>query len=182
MKPGVALSLLFALLALPSAGTDSWAGPRATPFRIAAEDGGGNLNINIIVRQVSFSPALGHIGDTIRIDVVIEDVDEGYRTIPSRILANRKQVASQLFTFGFSKGNRIYRETFLWDTKGVAPGEYKIMADYFMNEDSSQFDNQMTVTQPLVLVPSGTPFPEGKSAGGTATEKDPRWKGEQAGG
>ncbi len=176
MKPGIPLSLLLALLAFPSTGTDSWAGPRAAPFRMAAEDGGdGGPNINIIVRQVSFTPAVAHVGDTIRIEVVVEDVDEGYRSMPSRILANRKQVASRLFTFGLSKGNRIYRETFLWDTKGAAPGEYRITADYFLREDSSPFDNEMTVTQPLILVPSGAPFPDGKPGGGTATEKDPRW-------
>jgi len=176
MKPGVPLSLLLALLALPATGTDAWGGPRAGPVRIAAENGGGgNLNINIIVRQVSFTPAAARVGETIRIEVVIEDVDEGYRSMPSRILANGKTVSSRLFTFGFSKGNRIYRETFLWDTKGSAPGEYRIKADYFLQEDSSPFDNEMTVTQPLILVPVGAPFPDGKPAGGTATEKDPRW-------
>jgi hypothetical protein len=176
MKPGVPLSLLLALLALPATGTDAWGGPRAGPVRIAAENGGGgNLNINIIVRQVSFTPAAARVGETIRIEVVIEDVDEGYRSMPSRILANGKTVSSRLFTFGFSKGNRIYRETFLWDTKGSAPGEYRIQADYFLQEDSSPFDNEMTVTQPLILVPVGAPFPDGKPAGGTATEKDPRW-------
>lgn len=183
MKPGVAVSLLLALLTLPSTGTDAWAGPPKAPFRVAAENGGdGGANINIIVRQVSFTPAVAHVGDTIRIEVVIEDVDEGYRTIPSRILANGKQVAGKLFTFGWSKGSRIYRESFLWDTKGAAPGEYKITADYFLREDSSQFDNEMAVTQPLLLVPAGAPFPPGTSAGGTATEKDPRWGDKRLGG
>src|SRR5512134_2523808 len=171
MKSGVALPLLFALLALPSTGTGSWADSRMAPFRIAAENGDGPGNINIIVRQVSFTPAFAHVGDSLRIEVVLEDVDEGYRTMPSRVLANRKQVDSRRFTFGFSKGNRIYRETFVWDTKGAVPGEYKITADYYLREDSSPFDNEMTVTQPLILVPAGAPFPDGKSGGGTATEK-----------
>jgi len=183
MRPRIARFLLLALLALPAAGSDAWAGPRTAPFRIAAENGGGgDLNINIIVRQVSFTPAVARVGDAVRIEVVVEDVDEGYRTIPSRILANGKPVASQLFTFGSSKGSRIYRESFLWDTKGAAPGEYKIKADYFLWEDSSPFDNEMGVTQPLILVPAGAPFPDGKAGGGTATEKDPRWKGDRSGG
>jgi hypothetical protein len=183
MKPGNALSLLLTLLVFPSTGADSWAGPRPVPFRISMEDGGdGGANINIIVRQVSFTPAVAHVGDTIRIEVVVEDVDEGYRSMPSRILANRKPVASRLFTFGWSKGQRVYRETFLWDSKGAAPGEYKITADYYLREDSSPFDNEMTVTQPLVLVPAGAPFPDGKPGGGTATEKDPRWRDMQLGG
>ena len=183
MKPRATHLLVFALMALPWTPSDSWAGPGVAPFRIASENGGGgNININIIVRQVSFTPAVAHVGETIRVEVVVEDVDEGYRTLPSRILANGKPVANQLFTFGLSKGNRIYRETFLWDTKGAAPGEYRIKADYFLWEDSSPFDNEMAVTQPLLLVPAGAPFPPGTSAGGTATEKDPRWGDKRLGG
>lgn len=174
--------LLLTLLALPWAGADAWGGGQMAPFRVAGTDGNGGPNINIIVRQVSFTPAVARVGETIRIDVVIEDVDEGYRSMPSRILANRKQVASKLFTFGLSKGNRIYRETFFWDTKGALPGEYRITADYFLQEDSSPFDNEVTVTRPLILVPEGAPFPEGKAGGGTETETDPRWKGDRPGG
>jgi hypothetical protein len=183
MKRFFALGLLSVLLAIPAAGGNAIAGPPVTPFRLAGNDGGdGGMNINIIVRQLSFTPAVARVGDTIRIEVVIEDVDEGYLSIPARILANGKQVASQLFTFGFSKGNRIYRETFQWNTKGTAPGEYKIKADYFLQQDSSPFDNEMTAAQPLILVPEGAPFPEGKAGGGTATETDPRWKEKRAGG
>src|SRR5512139_3554196 len=181
MKRLLAVGLLCVLLANPVAGGIALAGPRP-PIVLAGMDGGdGGPNINIIVRQLSFTPAVAHVGDTIRIEVVVEDVDEGYRTMPSRILANPKQVASRLFTIGLSKRNRTYRETFLWDTKGAAPGEYRITADYFLREDSSPFDNEMTVTQPLILVPAGAPFPDGKPPGGTATEKDPRWKGERPG-
>ena len=183
MKRVFALGLLSVLLALPRAVPEAWAGPRTAPFLVAAESGGdGGPNINIIVRQVSFTPAVARVGDTVRVEVVIEDVDEGYQSMPSRILANRKQVAHQLFTFGSSKGNRIYRETFQWNTSGATPGEYRITAEYFLQVDASPFDNEMTVTQPLILVPAGAPFPEGKAGGGTATEKDPRWKGERAGG
>ena len=161
MKRFIAPVLLSVLLAIPVAGENAHARPPVTPFRLAAEDGGdGGPNINIIVRQLSFTPAVARVGDTIRIEVVIEDVDEGHLSIPARILANGKPVASQLFTFGFSKGNRIYRETFQWNTKGTAPGEYKIKADYFFLRDSSPFDNEMTATQPLILVPEGAPFPE----------------------
>jgi hypothetical protein len=183
MKRILALGVLSVLLAFPLAGEYAHAGPRMAPFRLAAEDGGdGGPNINIIVRQLSFTPAVAHVGDTIRFEVVIEDVDEGYMSIPARILANGKRVDSQLFTFGFSKGNRVYRQTFQWDTKGAAPGEYKIKADYYFLRDSSPFDNEMTASQPLILVPAGAPFPEGKAGGGTATETDPRWKGKVAGG
>jgi hypothetical protein len=183
MKRFFTLSLLSALLAVPFAGENACAGPSMTPFRVAAEDGGGGgPNINIIVRQVSFTPAVARVGDTIRIEVVVEDVDEGYLSIPARILANGKPVAHELFTFGWSKGNRIYRDTYQWNTSGVAPGEHKVKADYYFVQDSSPFDNEMTVTQPLILVPAGAPFPEGKAGGGTATETDPRWKDKRVGG
>ena len=52
----------------------------------------------------------------------------------------------------------------------------RIKADFFFFEDSSPFDNDMTMKQPLILVPSGGPFPRGQSAGGTATETDPQTK------
>lgn len=183
MKRRFALGILFGLLALPPAGPDAWGASGMPYIRFAAENGGdGNANVNIIVRQVSFTPAAAREGDTVRIEVVVEDVDEGYMSIPSRILANGKPVASRLFTFGWSKGNRIYRETFEWNTKGAAPGEYTIKADYYLRGDSSEFDNEMVVKQPLVLVPAGAPFPGGKEGGGTATETDPRWKDKQFGG
>jgi hypothetical protein len=183
MKRGFALGLLLGILALPLTGPGAWGGSGMPPFRFAAENGmDGNKNINIIVRQVSFTPAVARVGELIRFEVVVEDVDEGYMSIPSRILANGKPVASKLFTFGWSKGNREYRETFVWDTRGAAPGEYAIKADYFLQEDSSPFDNEMAVKQPLLLVPAGAPFPDGKEGGGTATETDPRWKEKRFGG
>ena len=52
----------------------------------------------------------------------------------------------------------------------------RIKADFFFFEDSSPFDNDMTVKQPLILVPAGGPFPGGQPAGGTATEGDPQTK------
>jgi hypothetical protein len=65
---------------------------------------------------------------------------------------------------------------FQWDTGGATPGEYRIKADFFFFEDSSSFDNDMMVKQPLILVPTGAPFPDGQSAGGTAGETDPQAK------
>ena len=52
----------------------------------------------------------------------------------------------------------------------------RIKAYFFFFEDSSPFDNEITVKQPLILVPAGAPFPAGQSAGGTATETDPQTK------
>lgn len=96
------------------------------------------------------------------------------KTIPARILANDKSVADQLFTFGWDPGITNYTVQFQWNTGGAAPGEYRIKADFSFFEDTSPFDNFMTVKQPLILVPAGTPFPDGQPAGATATETDPR--------
>ena len=78
--------------------------------------------MDIAVRQVTVTPVRAHVGDTVRVDVVIENKTDGYETIPLEIFANRKVVGRKLFTFGFSPADRIYRESFAWDTGGVIPG------------------------------------------------------------
>lgn len=163
------------LLVLCLAGGNAFPGMRPGLVRQADMDGGGGADINLVVRKVSFAPVRAHVGDAIRIEVILEDMGEGYITIPARITANGKEVAHKLFTFGGMKGDRIYRETFLWDTLRAAPGEYKIRADFFVWEDSSPFDNEMTVGKPLLLLPKGAPFPDGLPPGGTASETDPRF-------
>jgi len=166
------LNLLLLLLAVDTV----YATPPGVRFRHIDTNGDGGTDINLVVRQLSFTPARAHVGDTIRIDVILEDMAEGYKTIPARILANGKKVAGGLFTFGAGKGDRLYKETYFWDTRGAAPGQYRIRADYFIWEDSSPFDNEMEVRQPLILVPAGEAFPDGQPAGGTATETDPRFR------
>jgi len=135
-------------------------------------------NLNLGVQQVSFTPARAHVGDTIQITVRVANLgDSGVsKTIPVRMLANGKRVADQLFTFGWDPGITNYTVQFQWNTAGAAPGEYGIKADFSFFEDSSPFDNYMTVKQPLILVPAGAPFPDGQPAGGTATETDPQAK------
>ena len=136
--------------------------------------GGGNLDLR--VQQVFFTPARAHVGDTIQVTVRVANMgDTGVnKTIPARILANDKGVADQLFTFGWDPGTTNYTVPFQWNTGGAAPGEYRIKADFSFFEDTSPFDNYMTVKQPLILVPAGAPFPDGQPAGGTATETDPQ--------
>jgi len=168
-------SVLFALF---MAGGPAYGGPVGTPMRLAdMESGGGGPTIDLAVRQVSFTPARAHVGDTIRIEVIVDDrFGEGNKTIPARIWANRKQVADQMFSFGMLPPGGLREVIFQWDTRGVTPGEYKIKADFFVWEDMSPFDNEMTVTQPLILVPPGASFPDGQAEGGKATETDPRFK------
>jgi hypothetical protein len=151
-------------------------GGTAGPVLLAEMDGGGGgVNIDLAVRQVKVSPVRAHVGDVIHVDVVIENKAEGSRTSSADLLANGKVVASHLFTWGWSPGDRLHQLSFDWDTRKVRPGEYRIGVQAFVVEDSSPFDNELEVTQPVLIVPAGSAFPGGEAAGGSATETDPRF-------
>ena len=159
-------------------------GGTADPVLLADQDGGGggDMNIDLAVRQVTVTPVRAHAGDVIHVDVVIENKAEGTRTTNAELLVNGKVVASQLFTWGMSPGERLYRLSFDWDTRRVPPGEYRIGAQAFVWEDSSPFDNRLDVTQPVLIAPAGGGFPGGEAAGGSATETDPRFDKSRVGG
>src|SRR5512143_4142205 len=109
------------------AGGEAGAGRRLTAM---GDDGGGGIAVNLIVRQVKVSPVRAHVGDKIRIDAVIENHGEGAGTIAARVYANGKSVVSRLFTYDPLDGpSALYRESFVWDTTGVAPGQYRIRAE-----------------------------------------------------
>jgi len=172
-KAGTALASSVALMVF-AAGIASGGG-RSGMFRhVGDQGGGGDANIDIAVRQVTVSPIRAHVGDVVRFVVVIENRDDGYETVPLEIFANRKVVARKMFTFGFSPADRIYRETLAWDTRGAAPGEYRIRAEVFVWGDSSQSDNFLDVKQAVLLSAPGAPFPDGAASGGSATETDSR--------
>jgi hypothetical protein len=170
---GLAVAVL-ATVAVP--GGAVYAGAAKTVL-LASEDGGGggDMNIDLAVRQVTVTPVRAHVGDGIHVDVVIENKAEGMKTTNAELLVNGKTVARQLFTWGTSAGERLYRLSFDWDTRGIPPGEYRIGAQAFVWEDTSPFDNRLDVRQPVVVAPVGGGFPGGEAAGGSATEKDPRF-------
>jgi len=172
-------SILMAAHAIGDAGAYAGRGPMV---RMADMDGGGGVNIDLAVRQVSVTPIRAHVGDVVLIEVLIENKDEGSATTPAVVRANGKVVARQLFTWGRPPSERLYRLSFAWDTRGASPGEYNIQAEAFVWEDSSKFDNDLTVRQPLILVPPGAPFPDGQPPGGKATETDPRFGKDLLGG
>jgi len=159
-------------------------GETASPVLLAEMDGGGNgdTNIDLAVRQVTVTPVRAHVGDVIHVDLLIENKFEGSRTTPADLLVNGKAVASHLFTWGRSAGDRLYQVSFDWDTRKVPPGEYQIGGQAFVWEDSSPFDNRLDVTQPVLIAPAGGEFPGGGAAGGSATETDPRFVKPGAGG
>lgn len=157
------------------AGGDAGAGRLLTAM---GDDGeGGGTCIDLIVREVKVTPVRAHVGDKIRIDAVIENVGDGRETTEAKVFANRKQVAGKLFSWGESE-DRIYRESFLWDTKGVAPGESRIRAEDFLWEDASPFANDLAIKEPVNLLPAGTAFPAGQP-GGEAIAVDPRWRADR---
>jgi hypothetical protein len=157
------------------------AGP-ARMGRMASENGGGNINVDLAVRQVTVTPVRAYVGDKVRVEVLVENKAEGKDTTNADIYANGKMVGRQLFTWGLSPGERLYRLSFEWDTRGFPPGEYKIRAEAYIRVDSSPFDNDLTVQQPVVLAPPGGAFPGGEAAGGTVTETDPRFGKDRLGG
>jgi len=176
MRYGQAVAVLApAAVALLFAGGVAFGGGRGGMIRHAGEMGDGGANVDIAVRQVTVTPVRARLGDAVRVDVVIENKAEGYDTIPLEISANGKVVARKLFTFGWSPGEQLYRETFTWNTRGVPPGEYRIRAEAFVWGDSSPFDNSLEVKQVLLLAAPDSPFPDGAAAGGSATETDPRF-------
>jgi hypothetical protein len=123
--------------------------------------------------------AEGHATDClikVRVEVLIENKAEGSNTTNADIYANRKLVGRQLFTWGRDTGERLYRLTFEWDTRGFPPGEYKIRAEAFVWVDSSPFDNDLVVNQPVVLAPPAGRFPAGRKRAG-ASRKPNRGSG-----
>jgi len=172
---------ILAIIAVPGGAAF---GGTADPVLLADMDGGGggDMNIDLAVRQVTVAPIRAHAGDLVHVDVVIENKAEGTRTTNAELLVNGKTVASQLFTWGVSSGERLYRLSFDWDTRQVPPGKYRIGAQAFVWEDSSPFDNRLDVTQPVLIAPVGGGFPGGEAAGGSATETDPRFEKSRVGG
>jgi hypothetical protein len=151
---------------------------------LADQEGGdgGGMNVDLAVRQVTVSPVRAHAGDVVHVEVVIENRDEGMRTTSAELLVNGKTVSSQLFTWGESPGDRLYRLSFDWDTRGLPPGQYRIGAQAFVWEDTSPFDNRLDVTLPVRIAPAGGGFPGGEAAGGSVTETDPRFGKSSVGG
>lgn len=170
------------VLAMVSVPGGAVSGETAETVLLAGRNGGGGVNIDLAVRQVTVAPVRAHVGDVVRVDVVIENKAEGSRTTSADLLVNGKAVASQLFTWGMSAGERLYRLSFDWDTRKVSPGEYRIGAQAFLFEDTSPFDNRLDVPQPVVVAPPGGGFPGGEAAGGSATETDPRFDKSRVGG
>jgi hypothetical protein len=172
--------VVLATVAVPGGAVSG--GTAETVLLADMDGGGGGVNIDLAVRQVTVAPVRAHAGDVVHVEVVIENKAEGMKTTNAELLVNGKVVARQLFTWGMSPGERLYRLSFDWDTRKVPPGEYRIGAQAFLFEDTSPFDNRLDVTQPVLIAPAAGGFPGGGAAGGSATETDPRFDKSRVGG
>ena len=155
--------------------------PQAGPGMLHGSVGdNGGAHVDLVVRKVTVTPARAHVGDIIRIEMVWEYWGEitsnYYDTTFAEVLANGKPVAKKPFVYNFgARPGDVYRETFLWDTKGTAPGEYRIRGEVPLRLDATPYDNFLVVMEPVILVPEGAPFPSGEESGGTLVAKNPFW-------
>jgi len=146
----------------------------------AGESDGGYADL--IVRKVTVTPIRAHAGDPIRIDVVWmywgEMTNTYFEWTSADVLANGRIVSSIPFSYEFGAGlGDEYRHTFIWDTKGVSPGTYRIRAEVPLRLDATPYDNYLDLKEPLVLYPAGEAIPEAKEAGsGAVTENRYWWK------
>src|SRR4030042_5881597 len=169
MVLSVPLLLLLALAPLAGPGRlHGWAG-----------DNGG-AHVDLVMRKVTVTPARAHVGDTVRIEMEWEywgDITNNYYdTTVAEVLANGKSVAKKPFVYNFgARLGDVYRETFHWDTKGTAPGEYRVRAEVPLRLDATPFDNFLVVQTPVILVPEGAPFPSGEESGENAFAKNSLW-------
>jgi hypothetical protein len=137
-------------------------------------------HVDLVVRKITVSPARAHVGDTIRIEMVWEYrgdmISNYYDTTTAAVSANGKVVAKKPFVYNFgAQLGDTYRETFLWDTKGMAPGTYRIRGEVPLRLDATPYDNYLVVKEPVILVPQGASFPSGEEIGGTVVGKNPFW-------
>jgi len=171
---GAAATLSFLVSSFPAV---ACAGGRPM-IRLADFDGGngGGTSVNLTVRKVTVQPIRAYIGDVIDVEVWIENREDGSETSWAEVYANKKVVAKEMFRWGTPGMERTYKLYIKWDTRGMAPGEYKVKVEAYVSHDVDPFDNDLTMSKPIVLAAPGSGFPGGEQAGGSVTEIDPRYK------
>lgn len=169
-SPSLLLPLLVLLL---------FAGPAGASGIGGDDDNGGSEPPDLVLRKVTVTPVIAHVGDVIRIEMEWDfwgDITMNYYdTNVATVRANGKVVASKSYNanFGGVRPGETYRETFLWDTKGMAPGTYRIRGEVPLIIEKTPYDNYLDVEEPVLLVPAGEPFPAGAEGGGSAVVESP---------
>lgn len=138
---------------------------------------------DLVVRKVTVAPIRARVGEPIRIEVVWmywgQLVNNYYEATSADVLANGKVVASIPFSYDFGAGlGDEYRHTFVWDTRAVPPGNYRIRAEVPLRLDATPYNNFLDLDEPLLLLPAGTAFPAGGEQGGSAVTENRYWKRE----
>ncbi|HEY6072620.1 MAG TPA: hypothetical protein VIV15_04305 [Anaerolineales bacterium] len=138
-------------------------------------------HVDLVVRKVMVTPVRAHVGDTITIEMTWEYwgdlVNDYYDTTIAEVRANGKVVAEKPFVYSFGATlGEVYRETFLWDTKGMAPGKYRIRGEVPLRLDATPYDNFLDVKELLVLLPAGESFPGGEEGGNSAVAENRFWR------
>jgi len=169
---GVLIMMSVALMFFP---VNAAAAP-AGNIQLASDDGGGGMAVNLTLQQMTVSPIRAFVGDTINVDVVVDNREDGSDTAWVEIYANKKKVAQQMFRWGGPGMERTHRISVPWNTTGFAPGEYTLRVNVFVFQDISPFDNDHTMDTPVILVAPGGEFPGGAQAGGSITYTDSRYK------
>ena len=172
IRKGIVLSAAF-LLVLSSAGpavSDSLNGGER-------ENGGAEIP-DLVLRKMTVTPARAHVGDVIRIEMEWDywgDITENYYdTNTASVLANGKVVAGRKYDADFGvRPGETKRDTFLWDTKGMAPGTYRMRGEVPLNPERTPYDNYLVMKETVLLIPAGASFPKGEEAGGTAVAESP---------
>src|SRR3989304_813104 len=148
--PGLIIAVFLLLFLARPAGSNMMDG---------GKDGNGGAEIpDVVLRNVTVTPVRAHVGDIIRIEMEWDywgDITENYYdTNTAAVRANGKVVASRKYTsyFGVRPGEPK-RETFLWDTKGFAPGRYRIRGEVPLRRDATPYDNFLAGKEPVLLVP-----------------------------
>jgi hypothetical protein len=145
----------------------------------SGDDGGAH--VDLVVRKVTVTPVRARSGEPVRIEVVWmywgDLINNHHESTSANVLANGKVVASTPFSYDF--GARLGdedRHTFVWDTTGLAPGQYHIRAEVPLRLDATPHDNFLDVKEPLVLLPAGGPAPADPGSEGSAVAENPACK------
>ena len=141
----------------------------------------GGAHVDLVVRKVIVTPVRAHVGDVVMIEMVWEywgDLTNNYYdTTFAEVLANGRVIARKPFVYNFGAFlGDVYRETFLWDTKEMAPGKYRIRGEVPLRLDATPYDNFLDVKELLVLLPAGESFPAGEEGGNSAVAENRFWR------
>src|SRR4030066_483858 len=128
--------------------------PAGSSMMDGGKDGNGEADIpDVVLRNVTVTPVRAHVGDVIRIEMEWDywgDITKNYYdTNKAAVRANGKLVASKTYTadFGVRRG-ALCGGRFLGDTRGMAPGKYRIRGEGPLILEKTPYDNYLDGKEP----------------------------------